>query len=308
MASLPTDFGFTGQRNEATIELYDYRARYYAPTLGRFISADTIVPEPGNPQDLNRYAYTRNNPLRYTDPSGYCIPGVNCPDDPPRPAWSPPSGYQPQSTEEQIALLGWVQAQIELERRETGGTVVASLMQQSLNLELSTLMKYVSPEKAERLAWQGAMMGAPFAAAAVGSLAGDAAEDAVLAWLDLVPSGYRASVAQAFEGTPMVETLTEDLIVYRRWGGEARETGSPWFSPKPYVRPGNARRYLALPNTNTAENVSVFKIPAGTTIIRGEVAPRVRDYGPHAVGGGMQIYLPDPEKAILLGPLDVVGK
>ncbi|MCR4408538.1 MAG: hypothetical protein NUW24_16725 [Anaerolineae bacterium] len=173
--ALPTDFTFTGQRAEAGLGLLDYRARFYAPVLGRFVSADTIVPEAGNPQDLNRYAYVRNNPLRYTDPSGYCIPGVNCPDDPSRPAWSPPSGYRPQSTEEQIALLGWVQAQINLERRETGGTVVTSLMQQSLNLELSTLMKYVSPEKAERLAWQGAMMGAPFAAAAVGSLAGDVA-------------------------------------------------------------------------------------------------------------------------------------
>ena len=32
---------------------------------------DTLVPEPGNPQTLNRYAYVYNNPLRYTDPSGY---------------------------------------------------------------------------------------------------------------------------------------------------------------------------------------------------------------------------------------------
>ncbi len=32
---------------------------------------DTIVPEPGNPQTLNRYAYVLNNPLRYTDPSGH---------------------------------------------------------------------------------------------------------------------------------------------------------------------------------------------------------------------------------------------
>ena len=47
-----------------------YRARYYDPTLGRFISADAIVPEPGNPQSLNRYAYVKNNPLRYVDPSG----------------------------------------------------------------------------------------------------------------------------------------------------------------------------------------------------------------------------------------------
>jgi hypothetical protein len=41
--------------------------------LGRFLSADTIVPSPGNPQALNRYAYTQNNPLKYTDPSGHFI-------------------------------------------------------------------------------------------------------------------------------------------------------------------------------------------------------------------------------------------
>jgi RHS repeat-associated protein len=79
--TLPTDFGFTGQRNDATIGLYDYHARWYDPTLGRFISADTIVPDPGTPQDFNRYAYVSNNPLRYTDPSGHCIPGYDCPED-----------------------------------------------------------------------------------------------------------------------------------------------------------------------------------------------------------------------------------
>ncbi|HEY53273.1 MAG TPA: RHS repeat-associated core domain-containing protein [Caldilineae bacterium] len=50
--------------------LYFYNSRYYDPVLGRFISPDTIVPEPGNPQSLNRYSYVLNNPLRYTDPTG----------------------------------------------------------------------------------------------------------------------------------------------------------------------------------------------------------------------------------------------
>ncbi len=39
------------------------------------------MPEPGNPQSLNRYSYVNNNAVRYTDPSGHCIPGVNCPGD-----------------------------------------------------------------------------------------------------------------------------------------------------------------------------------------------------------------------------------
>jgi RHS repeat-associated protein len=47
-----------------------YGARFYSPRLGRFVSADTIVPQPGNPQALNRYAYAANNPVIYTDPSG----------------------------------------------------------------------------------------------------------------------------------------------------------------------------------------------------------------------------------------------
>jgi RHS repeat-associated protein len=69
----PTTYRFTGQRWDDTIELYFYNARYYDPVLGRFISADPLVPNPANPQDLNRYSYVRNNPLRYTDPTGHYI-------------------------------------------------------------------------------------------------------------------------------------------------------------------------------------------------------------------------------------------
>jgi RHS repeat-associated protein len=77
--TLQTDYQYTGQRNEQGIGLYDYVARFYDPALGRFVSADTVVPNPANPQDLNRYAYVRNNPLSYTDPSGHCVKGdTNC--------------------------------------------------------------------------------------------------------------------------------------------------------------------------------------------------------------------------------------
>jgi hypothetical protein len=36
------------------------------------VQPDTIIPSPYNPQSLNRYSYTYNNPIRYTDPTGHC--------------------------------------------------------------------------------------------------------------------------------------------------------------------------------------------------------------------------------------------
>ncbi len=51
--------------------LMNYNARWYDPALGRFVQADTLIPQPGNPQAWDRYAYVENNPLRYTDPSGH---------------------------------------------------------------------------------------------------------------------------------------------------------------------------------------------------------------------------------------------
>jgi RHS repeat-associated protein len=64
-------YRFTGQEYDTEFELYNYNARLYDPVLGRFITADTIVPDWTNPQSLNRYAYVLNNPLRYVDPTGH---------------------------------------------------------------------------------------------------------------------------------------------------------------------------------------------------------------------------------------------
>ena len=69
----PTQRRFTGQvLDEVAGGLYFYNARYYDPALGRFASADTLVPQPQNPQNLNRYSYAANNSLRFTDPTGHC--------------------------------------------------------------------------------------------------------------------------------------------------------------------------------------------------------------------------------------------
>jgi RHS repeat-associated protein len=59
-------YQYTGRENDDT-GLYNYRARYYSPGTGRFISADPIGLAGG---DANLYSYVRNNPVSYTDPTG----------------------------------------------------------------------------------------------------------------------------------------------------------------------------------------------------------------------------------------------
>ena len=65
---------FTGKLRDDVAEsgLDYFGARYFSGAQGRFTSPDPeIIPETiGNPQAWNKYAYTFNNPLRYTDPDG----------------------------------------------------------------------------------------------------------------------------------------------------------------------------------------------------------------------------------------------
>ena len=70
-----TDRGYTGHRQNNTgsydIGLIYMNARYYVAEIGRFASADIIVPDPNNPQSFNRYSYVLNSPLKFYDPSGH---------------------------------------------------------------------------------------------------------------------------------------------------------------------------------------------------------------------------------------------
>jgi RHS repeat-associated protein len=69
----PTKYQYTGQFSyESDFGLMFYNARFYDSQLGRFTSADTIVPKSQGVQAYDRYAYVSNNPLRYTDPTGHC--------------------------------------------------------------------------------------------------------------------------------------------------------------------------------------------------------------------------------------------
>ena len=88
----PNDIKFTSKERDAETGLDYFLARYYSSAQGRFTSPDefkggivdaftgrdiennTALPyaDITDPQTLNKYAYVRNNPLRYTDPDGHC--------------------------------------------------------------------------------------------------------------------------------------------------------------------------------------------------------------------------------------------
>jgi RHS repeat-associated protein len=66
-----TDRGYTMHEHLDEVGIIHMNGRIYDPLIGRFMSADPNVTNPYDLQSFNRYAYVLNNPLRYTDPTGY---------------------------------------------------------------------------------------------------------------------------------------------------------------------------------------------------------------------------------------------
>ncbi len=63
--------GYTGHEHLDGFGLINMNGRMYDPVIGRVLSPDNYVQDPTNTQCYNRYSYCLNNPLRYTDPSGW---------------------------------------------------------------------------------------------------------------------------------------------------------------------------------------------------------------------------------------------
>jgi RHS repeat-associated protein len=83
--------GYTEHETLDNLQLIHMNGRVQDPHLGRFIPADPFVFDPANGQALNRYSYVANNPLSFTDPSGF-IPqeggDCDCSYTPPPPDFS----------------------------------------------------------------------------------------------------------------------------------------------------------------------------------------------------------------------------
>ena len=73
------DRGYTGHEHMTAFGLINMNGRCYDPVMSSFLSVDAYVQSPDNSQNFNRYAYCLNNPLKYTDPSGWVLVGGTTP-------------------------------------------------------------------------------------------------------------------------------------------------------------------------------------------------------------------------------------
>ncbi len=74
--SAETHRGFTGHEMLDAVGLVHMGGRIYDPITARFLSPDPFVQSPDNLQNLNRYSYVLNNPLSFTDPSGFFFKSI----------------------------------------------------------------------------------------------------------------------------------------------------------------------------------------------------------------------------------------
>lgn len=84
MSQAPNGTGYTGHVNDPESGFVYMQARYYDPSVGRFLSADPVGPSPGSLFHFNRSDYANNNPIANVDPDGLsstndvCMGSMQC--------------------------------------------------------------------------------------------------------------------------------------------------------------------------------------------------------------------------------------
>ena len=313
-----TSRGFTDHEHLDNLGIVHMNGRVYDPVLGRFLSPDPIVQSPYDTQGLNRYAYVRNNPLRYTDPSGFCSGGPSASDSQalqcienvliigrrwlPEPSWMDRMALAGLDAHDSVRDGMW---QAAAEIRDNGPppgmeNVVVSGQRLHATSDLPVDLLLFAAYTADQSQLIERMMKAS------ADLGGDAAEHYASREMATGNPLYRIPGVFAALWTP--DTYQQTSLVLGiasgmgRWSArpywqyfpaETRGYRSTWLTRgpgwSPPYRPGsNAASMLSLPAYNPGTAVRPV-YPNWYEYIRGPrvVAPQP-SFGPHAVGGGLE--------------------
>ena len=272
-------YKYGGHERDSETNLDYYGARYYGNALGRFLTPDwaakaTAVPYAnfGNPQSLNLYAYTNNNPTTFGDPDGHQCPGC-------------------------LGETGWVcqicgRAVEEMltNPKQAGKDAVqalASVAQSFFNLlpygDNKPSPNYVPPS------------GATVPNSAVGHMTATVAGLATIA-LPGPKGGAVVDMTAAARGPGVIRAAEEGETVFRTWSsdGAAMPNGRYWTRTDPDSLT-NFRDLAGLPNVNKADWTSVGTLKDATGV---EVSPATPLDG--NIGGLIQLKIPNPVNQVEL--------
>ena len=322
------NYRYCGEQFDSTTGLYYLRARYMDTSTGRFISMDTYQGTTADPISLHKYLYANSNPVTYSDPSGYMSlmgeVAVNAIIDimisgtiggSVSLGMSIIKGLTEAKNAQQKFQFGSEQVMAFIEGFLFGalfgciGMLAASLELGILYLALGVtgLIGACGALKAGGEAFENGdylLAGAYFTLAGLSiwgagkcfNAAGDivpnrtSSNNSVSKFIEEnVNENFQKNVADAFTDNARVSILEQDLIVYRYHGNGSSPT-SYWYTSTLTLDPVTE---LALPSSNSCQNISTYIIPKGTTILEGTVAP---NFG--QPGGGYQIYVPDPSVVV----------
>jgi hypothetical protein len=301
--------------------------RVYDPVLGRFLSPDPLVQAPYDTQGLNRYAYVRNNPMRYVDPSGLCFnqhaptdgieqnclevilvegSGVWSGDRPARQSWGDSSPFRPRTDAAQHAGTPSPTEENEGIAEPANDSTAnsdyfnAQVARWNHLLEKLTSWQYFD----ETVMFVGSLMAAieptPYGEYAMATFAmGTFGRRAItsIAYGPMNPGPLSAGIAATFRGGAYREVVYDRSIqLYRVYGGRAGQLGSYWTATPPTGMLRSRIDLALMPQWgNSASLVVRINVPAGTRMYEGYAASQGG-----LVGGGTQVFVPNVNPAWIL--------
>jgi RHS repeat-associated protein len=284
-------YKYTMEKHDDPTGLVYLRARQYDPEIGRFVSADPVLGSPARPQNMNRYTYALNNPLRFVDPSGKFLEGID---------WASVGAFAAgAAVVAGIIACGVITAGVCI--GVAGALILATAAGAATAVAITAAQgKPVTLETVVGGGLIGLMGGTFVYTAAVAGLFGVPAAEAAFGMTYGVSTASMAGSGilnrllgrpphAAFENTPERVALEEDWYGYQY--GPRQGYRTRYASPTRYMSASQAQGELALPPWNDAAFVRPVRLPAGTVTWQGRASGLFGQ-----PGGGMQIWVSNPSK------------